>query len=87
KTYPVDVARLIDDFCGYTFPFVWIFSNLIFWPISSSGALNAFFGLLLILTIVATALRIQWCYKHGKKGVGAPVRHAVRYAVWICRGQ
>ena len=79
KSYPPLVARLVDDFFQWTVPVVWGLSNLIYWPILPSSALDAFFGVLLVAYIALNAYRIAWCYRHDKLGMVQPVKALYRW--------
>ena len=79
KTYPPLVARLVDDFFQWTVPVVWGLSNLIYWPILPSSAVDALFGVLMVAYIALNAYRIAWCYRHEKEGVVQPVKALYRW--------
>ena len=74
KAYPPLVARLVDDFFQWTVPVVWGLSNLIYWPILPSPAVDALFGVLMVAYIAANAYRIAWCYKSQKEGMVQPIK-------------
>ena len=66
--FPERLAFLVDDFCGYTIPILWILSNLLFWPFLDDVG-TGFVAFLEVAWFAFNIIRTWWNWKNEKKGM------------------
>lgn len=79
KLYGPEIPFLIDDFAMWTMPYVWILSNLWYWPFYNSVGLTCFFAICLGFWITVNGYRVWWNYQNKKRGLWEPTKALYRY--------